>query len=523
MDEIPSEEKYYIECREGETQYESSSGMHYSAKTVVVAKYIRQFEHDYMGNLLIEALPPIRHKMEIFISLIRECFYNEEERNIPEEQKLHAIFRLLNVVCPTYEARCIARNIEIVLCRGYVGKKITSPKYIQELEMLAQAVSDQNELNTIIDKITVVDESCTQNLGFLVTGLSGMGKTTAVLIALRYYPQVIIHKNISVVIDEFIQIVWIKVDCPPDGSLKGICENIIREIDVLVGTDYWRSYKRGTANNLVAAVGFLAKKYAIGTIVIDEIQNLGASKKNVEGLNFFIYLTNQINVPIIYISTYKPLNKLISQSFELSRRLMGIEDIEYSSIKKSDFNAFLERIWKYQWTADTVELTDEIKNLFYKYTLGITDRILKFYMLLQCTVIRNGKRNFTIKDIDRLGKNKFKLTRRMMDAYVNRRYDDLEKILDMQRLDVDNLISGVRIQNKERLKEIYNSDAVKTESERQKVINALMQIGLSIGRGQEEMEILAKKIVKEHGLKTGQASLGMIMMQELIKDQENNP
>ncbi|MEI2614896.1 MAG: ATP-binding protein [Methylotenera sp.] len=54
-------------------------------------------------------------------------------------------------------------------------------------------------------------------------GCSGSGKSTTLNRILATYPQVIFHEKYN-----FTQIVYLKLDCPHDGSLKNLCYHFFR-------------------------------------------------------------------------------------------------------------------------------------------------------------------------------------------------------------------------------------------------------------------------------------------------------
>lgn len=67
--------------------------------------------------------------------------------------------------------------------------------------------------------------------GFTILGISGVGKTTAVERILSLYPQVIGHHEYQGRPLTVMQVVWLKLDCPFDGSIKGLCLNFFQVID----------------------------------------------------------------------------------------------------------------------------------------------------------------------------------------------------------------------------------------------------------------------------------------------------
>ncbi|MEK5749981.1 ATP-binding protein, partial [Acinetobacter nosocomialis] len=72
-------------------------------------------------------------------------------------------------------------------------------------------------------------------LSYSLIGCSGSGKSTTLHRILNLYPQVIYHEKYN-----FMQLVYLKIDCPHDGSLKNLCLHFFKAIDVALGTDFER-------------------------------------------------------------------------------------------------------------------------------------------------------------------------------------------------------------------------------------------------------------------------------------------
>ena len=61
-------------------------------------------------------------------------------------------------------------------------------------------------------------------LSYSLIGCSGSGKSTTLQRILNLYPQVIYHEKYN-----FTQLVYLKIDCPHDGSLKiYVCTSLRR-------------------------------------------------------------------------------------------------------------------------------------------------------------------------------------------------------------------------------------------------------------------------------------------------------
>ena len=125
----------------------------------------------------------------------------------------------------------LAFLVHIMLREGYVGRNIADGNLSQKLQDGYQRVKN-GELLTFRYRD---NESTATSLAFI--GASGSGKTTTINRILGNYPQSIYHSKYN-----FTQIVYLKIDCPHDGSLKSLCMHFFREIDRVLNTNYERKY-----------------------------------------------------------------------------------------------------------------------------------------------------------------------------------------------------------------------------------------------------------------------------------------
>jgi hypothetical protein len=160
--------------------------------------------------------------------------------------------------------------------------------------------------------------------GLAIVGSGGTGKSTTVEKVLQSMPQVIIHVRYKG--QDFImkQVVWLKLDCPRDGSLRQFCVNFYRAIDGILGTTYEKHYagSRRTLEDLIAGMVRVSANHCLGIIVIDELQDLSDARGGGEitMVNFFVHLENAIGVPFTLIGTQKAEGILKAQ-FRHARRV----------------------------------------------------------------------------------------------------------------------------------------------------------------------------------------------------------
>lgn len=189
--------------------------------------------------------------------------------------------------------------------------------------------------------------------GFTVIGISGGGKTTSLSSSLYNYPQVIYHTDEN---SRCLQLVYIKVECPPDGSIKSFYDSCLDAMEDAVGRKIEINKAKMTTNEKERLFKKFALRWNLGMIVIEEIQQL--SIKREDTMNQFLTLANDTQIPIVYVGTNKALKRIFGIDFRLARRL-GNEIVVKRYEKDSLWNNMLEELWDYQWLSEYIPLTQK--------------------------------------------------------------------------------------------------------------------------------------------------------------------
>ena len=246
--------------------------------------------------------------------------------------------------------------------------------------------------------------------GFALLGCSGVGKSTVIKRTLSYLPQGIIHRKFHIA-----QMVYVRVECPPDGSMKQFLLSVITEFDRVLNSNYIDDYGGLTTDGLILAVGFLAVFHHLGMLVIDEIQNLLDSKAHSEAvlLNYLVSLSNAIRVPIVYVGTIRAM-QLCQTAFRQGRRV-GTPFVWDKLIENSKaWKLLLESLWQYQWS-DPVILSKELSDIMYDRTQGIHALVVLLFKHSQKAALRN-KVPLSEELIDSVAMEKFILLKPMLDS-----------------------------------------------------------------------------------------------------------
>jgi len=183
--------------------------------------------------------------------------------------------------------------------------------------------------------------------------------------------------------------------------------------------------------------------HGIGVLVLDEIQHLSTRGGSEQLLNFFTTLVNVIGIPVIMIGTMKALGALQGQ-FRQARRGSGQGDMVLDRMEKDDnWDILIEGMWEYQWTKTPTELTEELKDVLYEESQGITDIAIKLYIMAQIQAMTSTKKEIiTPAMIKQVAKSNLKLVKPMLDALKSGNLEKLAKYEDITPVDIDSFVTN---------------------------------------------------------------------------------
>ncbi len=188
-------------------------------------------------NAYIEALPPqLRTREEIAKYMTVIPAYPVKYQALAPELRISTLSRLGKFLQPNEHHIKLFRNFTNMIREGYLGRNPKDQVPLAEREAkIAQAVDAI--MNAKEDDDSKLEPS---PLSTSIFGISRMGKSLAVHRSLDFYPQVIFHNFHEGEKFTRTQIVWIHLDCPKNGSLTTLVFTLMRLVDMLTGSDFYR-------------------------------------------------------------------------------------------------------------------------------------------------------------------------------------------------------------------------------------------------------------------------------------------
>lgn len=466
---------------------------------MVDAVYSEQIIQDYKSNPLIEALPPIFTEDDVIEQISVFPPYDEKERELNSSYRFHCVQRLFQYFQPFEIHLDIEQRISRAIRQGYINRNPMNKQEVMLNHERYQAIKEGKFLKNYLTEIKRTAS------GFTIIGLSGIGKSTAIERVLSFYPQLIKHKEYNGEHLHFTQISWLKLDCPFDGSLKGLCISFFSELDRLLGSNYLNKFgsQKSTMDLMLQRMAHLSSLHGIGLLIIDEIQHLNLSKSGGSDkmLNFFVTLVNTIGIPVVLVGTNKAVSVLQSE-FRQARRGSGQGDMIWGQMPKDEtWKLFLEGLWEYQWTKEYTPLSDQTSDLIYDQSQGILDIAVKLFMLSQVRAIATGEEKISERIIKQVSKESLRLVQPMLQALRSGIPSEINKYEDIRSIDFDAEVEKYKasIDINEKISIQKKLQEQKRQKTQQSLLEEVTLQLIAMDFEAKEVQIAIKKVFGKYG------------------------
>lgn len=394
-----------------------------------IAQYQDPGLPEYADNPLIAALPKMMSPVEVVKRLKKIPSFQQEEVDLPGHIRVHAISRLTrNFFVPQTLHLVLEQKFSQLIRKSYLGRNPKTASFKRKLNSTRDMLQPQDLTTYVHDVVNSTASS------IAITGISGAGKSTATNIILDSYPRVIYHPDYHL-----LQIPWIKIDCPYDGSLSEFCESFFIALDRRLNTQYRQKYTSGkrSIGKMIADVADLCLIHAIGLIVVDEFQHMNLAKSGGEKkmINFLVTLVNVVEVSVALIGTPKAL-RLFSSEFRQARRAAGEGSIVWDRLPFDEsWDDFVRELWKFQWLHSPRPLDEPMLLKLYELSQGIPDIVVKLFCIAQARSIlladKPEDEYLSIELLDDVFTEEFSAVKPMLEGLKNDNQRILEKCDDL--------------------------------------------------------------------------------------------
>ncbi|MEZ9678365.1 ATP-binding protein [Vibrio splendidus] len=344
---------------------------------------------EHQGNPLIEALPVKKTWESVMEDFSNYPDYAEDIADHPDPLvRDEYLNRIEEIRQPLIDYEACFRAVERAIKKGYSAKNPLSPTTAQYLHYLVDERPDIEPRTGFFQP---------KGDGLTLIGESGVGKTSMVEQVLSYFPNVIEHELYQgQPLELRKQVVWIKVDCPSNSSVRDLCEEILSTLDLTL--DREKTKPAGTIGALVRQLEQCMKSSFIGMLVIDEMQNLKFKRTGGEHnlLKFLHRLMNKLGVPLFFVAN-PPFDQSLIKELKAARRAESGYHHTMSVLGRDSvsWNAFVDQLWQYQWTNVYTELSEELNDALHALSVGNIDMASRTYREAQRLVIGGDDERIT--------------------------------------------------------------------------------------------------------------------------------
>lgn len=247
-------------------------------------------------NPLVEGLAPFIPISEMPPKLLQEPLGSVNWRSVSPEVREQYLAIHDQHFSPTRLALDIAVRLQGAILGSLAARNPCAPaeqRRINQLSLLERGFAPE-ALAALANPATAG----------IVAAQTGLGKTSILKRTLEVIApdQVMTHPRSEVCgWSKLVQIAYIKLDFPSNGTRGGLVERILAEIDRLVGTDYSTCNRR--LRNLDASLVFVMKVlswHRVGMLVLDEMQreNFDSCPWHNEFVLFILCLLN-LGIPVV--------------------------------------------------------------------------------------------------------------------------------------------------------------------------------------------------------------------------------
>lgn len=309
-------------------------------------------------NEIIKKLPKMESGNELIDKLTMLPEYNEDIRLENEAIRLMSLEDIYKIYIPSNMTKEIYSKLYLSMLRS-LQKKNTKLSIKQQNENYKRIMGN--------DSLGIIGGSDS----FTIFGTSGIGKSSAIMRSIN-----LATDNRIIEIENPYQkvIPVLLVQCPFDCSIKGLLFEILRKVDEILGSDFYKSYIKVTATTdmLIGCVSQVALNH-IGLLIVDEIQNVLAHKNGQNLVSCLTQLINNSGISICMVGT--PESEAFFEKVDyLARRALGLKYC--TSSYDEYFKAFCEIVFSYQYVKNKTKITDAHIEWLYEHSAGVVSNVI---------------------------------------------------------------------------------------------------------------------------------------------------
>ena len=347
-----------------------------------------------------QQLPPMLSGEELSKELACYPEYDPTIRNGGSSERLLGLSSLYDIYIPGTLSTEVYSKLYLATHRS-IQKKQARKTVTMQLVQNRRRMLYQESGNGIIGGAD----------SFTIIGQSGVGKSSAVARAIR-----LINANGTIETNEPYAAIFpcVQIQTPFDSSVRSMLLEILRVVDERLRTDYHASAlrARATTDMLISSVSSVALNH-IGTLVVDEIQNVAGSKNGDALVSALTQLINSSGISIAMVGTQE-CTAFFQRAFRLARRSLGIEcaPMEFNDA----FREFCKKLFSYCYVQNEPVISEGIVSWLYEHSGGVPAIITSLLHDAQELSIYNGREQLDIQALELAYRQRLKMLHGYIEA-----------------------------------------------------------------------------------------------------------
>lgn len=376
-----------------------------------------------MKNNIISQLPAMKMGEELKEALAVLPEYDTDIKNASITERLLALSNIYDIYIPSNMSVEIYSKIYLSMLRSLQNKEGTIA--------IKQRYENYNIMKNKEHRGIIGGSD-----SFTIIGISGVGKSTAIGRAIS-----VASENIVIEVEEPAHkiIPCVICQCPHDCSVKSMLLDILRNVDEVIGTNYYdRSIKaNATTDMLIGNVSTVALNH-IGLLVIDEIENVVNHRNGDMLVAMLTQLINNAGISICMVGT--PSTELFfEQTTYLARRALGLR---YEALPYNDsFVEFCRTVYNYQYAKEAEPFSEGIAMWLYEHTKGVPALVVSMLHDVQEMVMINGTEKITISALEELYKKQYGMIKKLKSVKFQKPKQEVFKVAELSQVEIKEDIS----------------------------------------------------------------------------------
>lgn len=451
-----------------------------SSTVVRVDAYYRRAQAvEHRGNPCIEALPPYLQSDEPLQYFANYPKWSSDECHATAAQRVTAIRRIRTYHETLPWHKMVMNDIFRAIWGAYEHWNPLVNR-AAEVQRLYEEIQTGRSTAHPLRPMEPVHASM---IGLL--GGSGLGKSTAVRRALSFLPQVINHPEHG-----FRQLVWVHIQCPPNGDLNTLLLYLVRHIDNLMGTTHFKMLTpRSSFGNRTEEVFNLFEMFRVAILVLDEAHNIFLKNTRIAYLNFITSVCNLKHTAVMHVGLPSALEAFFRNLYTARRTTDGgLRELE-PRMSKQDWQTYLNGLMKYQWTTERASV-NEIGPALEHLSARIPALSSRLFELAQIRVVSSrAKKKVTTEVLSDVARNYFGP---VQECLVSLREAENAKIPGFEEA-LKKAISGLEGEIDKRTESVQ--EAVTIKEARNQWLPIVRKAAQQLADSGEEASILVPKLV----------------------------